>query len=206
MELSHIVHRTPGLRYLGLMAWEGHARRIEDPAARRPVIEKAVGLLTHSATLCGEAGLPVSIVSAGGTGTYYVTAHLPGVTEIQAGGAVFGDVASQKWGVETKPALFVRATVSSRPAPDRIIIDAGFKTLPKWHRAPEPVGLPTVHTLDTSAEQGTLTLQAPDLTVQVGDAHDFLVGYGDETVLLHDRLYGIRDGIVEICVVDGDRR
>jgi hypothetical protein len=31
----------------------------------------------------------------------------------------------------------------------------------------------------------------------VGDTLDFIVGYGDETVCLHDRLYGIRDGVVE---------
>ena len=29
------------------------------------------------------------------------------------------------------------------------------------------------------------------------DALDFLVGYGDETVCLHDTLYGVRHGVVE---------
>ena len=197
VNLSRTVHQTPGLRYLGLMAWEGHTRRIEDLKARQSAIEEAVGQLTHTATLCREAGVPVSIVSAGGTGTYYVTAHLPGITEIQAGGAIFGDVASQRWGVETKPCLFVRTTVTSRPAPDRIIVDAGFKTLPRWHTPPQPVGLAGIETIETSAEHGTVTLKAADLTLQVGDALDFLVGYGDETVLLHDKLYGIRDDMVE---------
>jgi len=28
-------------------------------------------------------------------------------------------------------------------------------------------------------------------------AFDFIVGYGDSTVFLHDILYGVRDGIVE---------
>jgi hypothetical protein len=35
--------------------------------------------------------------------------------------------------------------------------------------------------------------------VRVGDAYDALVGYGDETVCLHDTLYGIRDGVVEVA-------
>ena len=43
-----------------------------------------------------------------------------------------------------------------------------------------------------------ITLAAPDATVQVGDVFDFLVGYGDATVFLHDHLYGIRDDIVEV--------
>jgi D-serine deaminase-like pyridoxal phosphate-dependent protein len=198
LELSRIVHRTPGLCYLGLMAWEGHTRAIDDLNLRRQEIEKSVRLLTESVELCREAGLPVSIVSAGGSGTYYVTAFQPGITEIQAGGAIFCDVSCQRWGVETKPSLFVRTMVTSRPTLDRIIFDAGFKALPQWKSAPKPVGLSGVKTIRISAEHATVTLAAPDSTVKVGDGFDFVVGYGDSTVFLHDKLYGIRDGIVEV--------
>jgi D-serine deaminase-like pyridoxal phosphate-dependent protein len=197
VDLSRIVHQTPGLCYLGLMAWEGHTRAIADLNLRRQEIEKAVGLLTGSAELCREAGLPVSIVSGGGSGTYYVTAFQPGVTEIQAGGAIFCDVLCQDWGVETKPALFVRTMVTSRPKSDRIILDAGFKTLPKWTATPIPVGLSGVKAIRMSAEHAALTLEVPDSTVKVGDAFDFVVGYGDSTLFLHQVLYGIRDGSVE---------
>ena len=197
LDLSRWVHDTDGLRYEGLMAWEGHTRRIADQAQRRAAIEHAIGQLTHSADLCRRTGLPVSIVSAGGTGTYHVTAYLPGVTEVQAGGGIFGDVASLNWGVGTQPALFVQTTVTSRPAPGRIIVDAGFKALPRWHSVPQPVGLPGTVSFETSAEHGKLILEAASQTVGVGDTLDFVVGYGDETVLLHDRLYGVRSGIVE---------
>jgi len=198
LELSRTVHNTPGLRYEGLMGWEGHARGEADLDRRRPVIEEAIGLLVESAELVRGDGLPVRIVSAGGTGTYYVTAFQPGVTEIQAGGAIFGDIASRDWGVNTAPCLFVRTMVTSRPAPDRIILDAGFKALPTWNNTPEAVGLPGVKSLRMSAEHGTVMLSQSNSGVQVGNAFDCIVGYGDETVCLHDRLYGIRDGIVEV--------
>jgi D-serine deaminase-like pyridoxal phosphate-dependent protein len=198
LHLSRTVHGTPGLRYLGLMGWEGHARAIDGLEARRPVIEGAVRRLTDTARLCREAGLPAHIVSAGGTGTYYVTAYEPGITEIQAGGGVFGDVASQRWEVPTEPALFVRTTVTSRPAADRIIVDAGFKALPGWHSIPQPLGLAGFATFETSAEHGKVRLEVPDSTVRVGDALDFVVGYSDETVCLYDELVGIRNGIVEV--------
>ena len=198
VELSRIVHETPGLRYMGLMTWEGHSLAIEDPDLKRQEIEKAIGLMTESVQLCREAGLPVSIVSCGGSGTYRVTPFLPGITEIQAGGAIFCDVRYQSWGVEMEPSLFVRTVVTSRPTLDRIIFDAGFKTLPDWAGTPKPVGLSGVRTIGMSAEHGTVTLEAPDATVKVGDAFDFIVGYGDAAVFLHDKLYGIRDGIVEV--------
>lgn len=204
LSLSRAVHNTPGLRYEGLMGWEGHARAEADPEKRRPIIEKAIGLLEKSAELVRGDGLPVRIVSAGGTGTYYVTALQPGVTEIQAGGAIFGDIASRDWGVGTEACLFVRTMVTSRPAPDRIILDAGFKAMPTWHNTPEPVGLAGVKSLRMSAEHGTMTLGQPEPEVGMGDAFDFVVGYGDETVCLHDRLYGIRDGTVEVVwVIEG---
>ncbi len=47
-------------------------------------------------------------------------------------------------------------------------------------------------------EHATVTLAAPAPAVQVGDGYDVLVGYGDETVCLHDLLYGIRGGRVEV--------
>jgi D-serine deaminase-like pyridoxal phosphate-dependent protein len=179
------------------MGWEGHTRAIKDVSERQQAIAQAMDQLTATAALCRAAGLPVSIVSGGGSGTYDVTAFHPGITEIQAGGAIFCDVMYQKLGVETQPCLFVRSTVTSRPAPERIVCDAGFKTLPTWRETPMPLGLSRVASIHISAEHCVVTLEGPDCEVKAGDALDFIVGYGDATVFLHDTLYGVRSGTVE---------
>jgi D-serine deaminase-like pyridoxal phosphate-dependent protein len=198
LELSLAVHDAPGLRYMGLMAWEGHTRRIPDLDERRQAIEGAIGLLAETAALCQEEGLQVSIVSCGGSGTHHVTAFQPGVTEMQTGGAIFSDSFCELLGEKTKPALFVRTMVTSRPAPDRIIFDAGFKALPPGAHSPRPIGLDQVKEMRMSAEHGIVTLEAPNSAVQVGDSFDFVLGYGDITLFLYDHLYGVRDGIVEV--------
>ena len=195
--LAGAVHEQDGLRLAGLMAWEGHTLSVEDPDERAVAIRHSIGQLAASARACREAGLPVEIVSCGGSGTMSVTAHQPEVTEIQAGGAIFGDATYQSWGTPTDPALFGQAVVTSRPAPDRIVTDAGFKTLPGAERQPQAVGLANVVNISPSAEHGVITLSAPNTSVQVGDLLDFLVGYGDATVFLHDAMYGVRKGIVE---------
>ena len=41
--LSRLVHETPGLRYLGVMGWEGHTVGMTDPAAKRAAVEHCVG-------------------------------------------------------------------------------------------------------------------------------------------------------------------
>jgi D-serine deaminase-like pyridoxal phosphate-dependent protein len=48
-----------------------------------------------------------------------------------------------------------------------------------------------------SAEHCTLVLEVPNADPQVGQTLDFIVGYGDETVCLHNDLHGIRRGIIE---------
>jgi D-serine deaminase-like pyridoxal phosphate-dependent protein len=197
LDLARQIYDTPGVRFMGLMTWEGHALEASEPDTKRRHIEQSIGLLTETAQLCRNEGLPVEIVSAGGSGTYTITPFLPGVTEIEAGGAIFCDQTYQEWGVDLEPALFVQCTVTSRPTPVRVICDAGFKTLPRGFQAPKPMGLDQVKSVALSAEHGIITLEAPNDQVKVGDTLDLMVGYGDATVFLHDMMYGIRKGVVE---------
>ena len=141
-------------------------------------------------------GFRSRIVSAGGSGTYKITAYISGLTEIEAGGGIFCDRTYQGWGVNLEPALFVLSTVTSRPSPKRIICDAGFKTVPRGHLSPQPVGF-AAEQMTMSAEHGIIKLASPSELPCVGDTIDLMVGYGDATVFLHDTLYGVRDGIVE---------
>ncbi len=196
--LAQAVDRCDGLRFLGLMAWEGHTLALNDPGERARATAAAIAQLVAMADACRDAGLEVAIVSGGGSGTYKTTPFITGMSEIQAGGAIFCDVIYQSWGVETTPCLFVRTIVSSRPAPDRIVIDAGFKTLPVWHAQPRGIGLPAVKSHVSSAEHGIVTLADADEGVKVGDMLDFIVGYTDSTIILHRKLYGIRQGVVEV--------
>ena len=66
-------------------------------------------------------------MSAGGTNSYGITAKVEGVTEIQAGSYVFMDMVHSIEGVDFEHSLTVLATVTSRPAKDRAIADAGVK-------------------------------------------------------------------------------
>jgi D-serine deaminase-like pyridoxal phosphate-dependent protein len=197
LALARHIAATKGVRLLGLMTWEGHNLEHHDPEVKRRGIEDSVEQLIDTAKLCRAAGLPIDIVSCGGSGTYTVTSRVLGVTEIQAGGGIFCDMAYQGWGVALEPALFVKATVTSRPVPTRIILDAGFKTLPRGFAQPKPIGVADVESCVFSAEHCILTAGEPNDKHQVGSSVNFVVGYSDATMHMHDTLYGIRAGIVE---------
>jgi D-serine deaminase-like pyridoxal phosphate-dependent protein len=197
VQLAGAIQAYPGMRLRGLMTWEGHALGIEDEAVKRQTIATAIDQLTTSADLCRQAGFPIEIVSCGGSGTYVITASEPGVTEIQAGGAIFKDMTYASWNVPTEHALFVHSVVTSHPVPNRIIIDAGFKALPRSSHMPQPIGFDGVEDMFMSAEHGIITLDHDNEEIEVGDRFDFIPAYGDTTVFLHDNLYALRDGVVE---------
>jgi D-serine deaminase-like pyridoxal phosphate-dependent protein len=48
-----------------------------------------------------------------------------------------------------------------------------------------------------SAEHATIEMENPTDTPKVGDKIQFIVGYTDTTVHLHEELYATRNGIVE---------
>jgi D-serine deaminase-like pyridoxal phosphate-dependent protein len=197
--LAQQVASCRGLRFAGLMAWEGGGiAEIRDPEIKRTRIVEAVGKLTESANRCRAAGLPVEMVSCGGTGTYWITATLPGVTEVQAGGGIFCDVHYRNdYGVQHEYALSILTTVVSRPTPTRIICDAGWKTMAQQPALPAPRDLGEVKGVKLSAEHTTIELAASNSVPAVGSRVEFVAGYSDATVFLHDYLYATRRGQVE---------
>ena len=62
---------------------------------------------------------------------------------------------------------------------------------------PQPVGIPGVEGVRLSAEHGIVTLSEPAASPRVGDLIEFVVGYSDTTVFLHDAMYATRGGVVE---------
>jgi D-serine deaminase-like pyridoxal phosphate-dependent protein len=195
--LAREIARRGNLQFAGVMGWESHATRIEDAAEKERTIIEAIAQLTASARACGDAGLAVDIVSCGGTGTFPHCARQPGVTEIQTGGAIFGDIHYRDhYHVDFPFALTVISTVTSRPTPHRIIVDAGKKTMSGDAAMPEPLRLPPMRLLKLSAEHATIELEQPSEAPRIGDRVEFVVGYSDTTVHLHDELIATRDGRV----------
>lgn len=197
--LAKKIAAYPSLEFAGVMGWEAQVLGAKDDNEKARMAKEVLALLSGSAQQCRDAGLPVEIVSCGGSGTYWHSAFQPGVTEIQAGGGIFCDIIyRERFAVPHEFALTILSTVTSRPAPTRLICDAGKKTMSYDAATPKPLGLPEVSSVGCSAEHGSIQLVEPSDTPRVGEKLQFIVGYGDTTVFLHDFFYGIRDGRVEV--------
>lgn len=198
VELARHIAGCKGVKFSGLTAWEMLALKVTDTEGKRRVVAESLAPVMETAETCRAQGLPVDIISTGGTGTYWVSAFHPGVTEVQAGGGVFSDIVYRRhYGLDLPPALTVLSTVTSRPTATRIICDAGRKTMSSDSATPEAIGLGAVASASFSAEHGKLELEAPSASPAAAETIRFVPGSVDSTVVLHDALYGVRDGIVE---------
>jgi D-serine deaminase-like pyridoxal phosphate-dependent protein len=196
--LARRVSETPGLRFDGVMGYEGHTLMIADPEDKRSAIAEAIGRLLAASQAVERAGMPCRIVSAGGTGSYQYTADIPGITEIQAGGGIFAcQYYTRVCRVEGhKPAISLLATVVSRPAADRAILDIGHKSVSEHRTPPILKDYPDCPVLGLSAEHATVQV-APGRVLPIGKKVSVIPGYSDFTFVLHNRVLGHRAGRVE---------
>ena len=196
--LAGEVAKQEGLRLVGLMGWESHAVAIADAGEKAKTVAEAIGKLAGSAKACREAGHRIEIVSCGGTGTFPYCAQQPGVTEVQVGGAIFSDEHYRThFHCDYPCALSVLATVTSRPNPARIVLDAGKKAMSGDAALPRPLGLGGVRSIRLSAEHTTIELASPSDRPRVGDKVALVVGYSDTTVHLHEQIVAVRGDRVE---------
>lgn len=199
LALAQQVERAPGLRFAGLMGYEGHLVFVPSLAERQQRVRTDMQALIDTVRLLEGKGLAVDIVSAGGTGTAMLTSTLPRITEIQAGSYVFMDGRyTTIEGVDFACALTLLTMVMSRPTPERVIIDAGMKTLTHEFGLPRFKGRADLELLGLSEEHGTVRLKDPSTPLKPGDKLELIPSHGDTTLNLHDYYYGVRHGRVEV--------
>ena len=186
-----------GLRFRGVMGYEGHLQALP-PGGERDRLVSIVGKsLVDSRKLIEAAGIPVEIVSTAGTGTYAEAGVYPGVTEIQAGSYLLMDTIYLNRGSTFERSLTMLVSVISRPETGRAIVDCGMKELSAERGLSTVKGIDGVELKALHAEHGLLEIQNPEAVVKVGQKIELWVQYGDATVNLHRRMYGVRNGEVE---------
>ncbi|NLD71701.1 MAG: DSD1 family PLP-dependent enzyme [Chloroflexi bacterium] len=184
LDLAREVCALPGLRFEGLMGYEGHAVMIPDMAERTAAAHRAMGLLVGSRDLLVENGIEVAIVSGGGTGTYAITGAYEGLTEIQAGSYATMDAKYRSVGLDFAQALTVVARVISA-RDDTAIIDAGMKTLTHEFGLPEVVQPTGWRLKGLSEEHGSLIREGGE-PLKPGDRVEIVPSHGCTTINLHD--------------------
>ena len=190
-DLAQAVMKLPRMDFQGLMTFPNR-----DPDTR-VFFDRALELFKR-------AGVPVPIVSGGGTPALFGVQHFPMLTEHRAGTCVFNDAATVRSGTATwaNCAMRIRATVVSRPNDTRAILDCGTKVLTS-----DQYGMPGYgHVLEypeatitgLSEEHGVVDLSECRERPDVGEVVNVVPNHCCVVSNMMDELVGVRGDRIEV--------
>jgi D-serine deaminase-like pyridoxal phosphate-dependent protein len=187
-DLARKISDLPGIDFQGVLTYPS---RIEI----QPFLQETVERITSD-------GIPVNVVSGGGTGAEEVSKEI-GCTETRAGSYVWEGLTRIKGREELSDErcpLRILTTVVSRPTSNRLIIDGGMKTFCSY--PPVPYGYcvehPELKIVGMSIEHGHVDTSESSHTFQVGERLTWIPLHQEMALNLHDELVGYRGEQIEV--------
>ena len=185
--LAQQIMKMSGIDFQGVMTYPSNVRA-------KPFIEETLDLLSSD-------GIPVNIISGGGTGSEAASKEL-GCTETRSGSYVYEGITrigNSEMLAPDRCVLRVIVTVVSTPTPERIIIDGGMKTFASY--PPTPYGHiiehPEAKIYGMSVEHGHVDVSECSHRFKVGEQLSVIPLHQGMTSNLHNELIGIRDNTIE---------
>lgn len=195
LALARHVQDSPFLRFRGLMTY--------------PSSPESAGWIARARQLFDDAGIEIETVSGGGTPAMWASHEIAGLTEYRAGTYVYHDRKTVGAGVATLDdcALHVHATVVSAPSEDRVVIDAGSKSLTS-DPVPPDVGdghgrileHPEAVIAQLSEEHGVVDVSACARRPSIGDRLRIVPNHVCPVSNLFDEVHLHSDGVLEAVV------
>jgi D-serine deaminase-like pyridoxal phosphate-dependent protein len=199
--VEHIA-ALPNVSFRGLQAYEGHCMLEPDRDKRIRDANTANEQAAEAADFLAEHGHPCADISAGGTGTYFITGAHPRITEVQAGSYTLMDAFHGNLvpgGFEV--AMTVLGTVISRQG-NTVVLDCGRKAVGIDFVTPPLVNYPEAE-VRYYAEEHCLADFPGTPPLDLGERAEVMAGYGPTTVNLHDVFHVVENGVVtDIWPVD----
>ncbi len=210
-ELAGSVMSRPGLRLVGLMAYESQIAGLGDNPPGRPLYARAIQLMQRksAAELAGRRAAivaavrkltPLEFVNGGGTGSLAGTSAESAVTEIGAGSGLYHPTLFDSYrGFTGQPAAMFALPVVRRPGPG-VVTALGGGYLASGPGSPSRLPSPYLPAgLRLDRDEGAGEVQTPLL----GPAADSL-RIGDRVWFRHTKAGELCERFSELHLVDGD--
>jgi D-serine deaminase-like pyridoxal phosphate-dependent protein len=199
----------PGLRVLGLLSHAGHGYAAESEDALRTIARREVEILSTLGERAARAGVALEEISVGATPTLRFTAGETGPTEWRPGNYVYFDRSQVGLGAASFDdcAMTVLATVVSRPAADRIVLDCGSKVLAadQARGFDRPTGYGAVLTPSGRVEARLSIERLSEEHAVVRVSGTTTLRPGDRVRVLPNHACVVANLVDQVHLVDGDR-
>lgn len=196
-DLANAITKAKNLHFAGLMTYEGMILT-DDTDELNCESRKWIQMVLDTRHLIEKAGMPVEVVSVGGTHNYEIAGAMAGVTEVPAGSYVLSDYRYSRYRTQFKPAAKVLSTVTSRPESGIAIIDSGEKSIGNDQGLPVIENIPGATLTSLSAEHGIVELEREAQSkVNLGDKVWLIPWDINSCVNLHDYAHMVREDKLE---------
>ncbi len=187
----------------GLLTFGGHAYAATNPEAIAAAARDEHAAITETVSALAARGIEVAIRSVGSTPTSHAMSSADGITEIRPGNYVFYDATQVALGVvpPERCALSVLATVTSRPAPDRLILDCGSKALAAERLSTLTSGFGMIEdhpelSVERLYEEQAIVRSDEPCEIPVGARVCVVPNHACAAVNLHSRMLVVQEGTV----------
>ena len=210
LEFVRAVSSMRRLRLRGLLSHAGHGYAASSEDALRAVAACEAEILIALRDRAVASGVPIEELSVGATPTLRFSVNERRLTELRPGNYVYFDRTQVALGVATLAdcALTVLATVVSKPAVDRIILDCGSKTLSSdpARGFTNPAGYGAVLTMDGSAvDEGLVIERLSEEHATVRVVNGTTLEPGDRVRVVPNHACVVSNLVDVIRLVEGDR-
>lgn len=200
--LAQQVAACNHLRFAGLQAYHGAAQHLRSMGERGAAIRDAAAAVRATRAQLEAAGIGCPRVTGAGSGSFQFEIESGAFDEIQPGSYVFmdADYARNEWAAPLprfEHALFVLATVMSRPAAERAVLDAGLKASSVDSGLPLVWQRPGLSVARVSDEHAALAIAPGATAPTLGEKLLLVPGHCDPTVNLYECYVCVRAGRVE---------
>ncbi|MCJ7624165.1 MAG: alanine racemase [Anaerolineaceae bacterium] len=198
------IIESPGLNYKGFMYMAGGIGTNLDPEIQRKAEVAGSKVAAVAAAYLKKFGIDTQVIGGGSTpGAKFMEYLDEAVNEYRPGCYVFGDLRYADLGAHTREqiSLTVLATVVSIPDvphPDRIVTDAGSKSLTHMPGSVTPgygtvVQYPDFHISSPSEEHGVIYgIPAGTRMPEIGSKVDIWPNYVSDTVNYFDKMWVVQ--------------
>jgi D-serine deaminase-like pyridoxal phosphate-dependent protein len=219
VDIARRISKFPNVELKGIYAHEIGSVHTREALAKF-ALETGL-LMAETAAMMRKEGFDIESVSVGASPTFRYTCQymkegkLKGITEIDPGNCIIGDLGYMRSGGNTFETIAAKvlATVISTSHPEKAAIDAGYKTfgadfivgavkdpgyywngMPSFGRVKER---PDLWCGRLSAETGYVYYQDLAKTLSYGDRIEVYPNNNTLVINIHDQIYGVRNGEIE---------
>lgn len=194
-EIAQEIINYPNLTFAGVQAYHGKLQGIKSFKERTNAVVDAMKKLSASLDYFKNSQIAVKTITGGGTGSFLIDLKLPFLNELQPGSYVTMDCnySQNEWEDTGKDLLIsqplsVLSTVISKPQPNKVILDAGWKSISNDAGAPKlKFGSDTFDF--AGDEHGVIISGKASIDLEIGDQVELIPSHCDTTINLYDYFF-----------------